>query len=138
MLEKKKNYGIELTIERFLNRGFYCMLSNSLFLSKFKGSDNIWYHTAIKSNFVINELAGKEIKITRKSVFGIDTKFTIRGGRRYTPFDIEASKVAGYVIYLENIAYSKQKNTYFCRDLKFSFALNIRKTTQRLYLGGKI
>jgi hypothetical protein len=130
---KGYNYGAELTLERFLHKGLYYLFTASVFQSKYKGSDNIWRNTAFNSNYVINALGGKEFKLNAKNAFGIDTKLTVTGGQRYTPFDIAASKNAGYVIYKENEAYSKQNDTYVRWDLKFSFIRNGKKVTQKLY-----
>jgi hypothetical protein len=131
---KGYNYGFELTLERFLHEGFYWLFTTSVFQSKYKGSDNIWRNTAFNSNFVINALGGKEFKLNPKTTFGIDSKLTVTGGQRYTPFDIAASKNAGYVMYKENEAYGEQNNTYMRWDLKFSYIRNLRKVTQKWYV----
>ncbi|MFT3679534.1 MAG: TonB-dependent receptor [Ferruginibacter sp.] len=131
---KGYNYGIEITAERFLHKGFYYLFTLSLFESKYKGSDNVWRNTAFNSNYVVNGLAGKEFKINSKTSFGIDTKLTVTGGQRYKPFDIDASKNAGYIIYKDNEAYSLQNYTYLRLDLKFSYIRNLRRVTQKWYI----
>jgi hypothetical protein len=83
---------------------------------------------------VVNALGGKEFKINSKTTFGIDSKITVTGGQRYTPFDIEASQNAGYVVYKEDEAYSEQNSTYFRLDLKFSYIRNLKKVTQKWYV----
>ena len=35
------NYGLELTVEKFLSRNYYVLLTGSLFDSKYKGYDGI-------------------------------------------------------------------------------------------------
>jgi hypothetical protein len=131
---KGYNYGVELTLERFLHRGLYYLFTASVFQSKYKGSDNIWRNTAFNSNYVVNALGGKEFKLNAKNAFGIDTRLTITGGQRYTPFDIAASKNAGYVIYKDNEAFSEQNDTYLRWDLKFSYIYNGKKMTHKLYI----
>ena len=128
------NYGIELTAERFLHRGLYYLLTVSLFESKYKGSDDIWRNTAFNSNYVVNALAGKEWKLNNKTTFGIDSKVTVTGGQRYTPFDVLASTAAGYIVYKEEEAYGLQNATYIRWDLKFSYIRNLRKVTQKWYI----
>ncbi len=66
---KGYNYGIELTAERFLNKGFYYLLTVSLFESKYKGSDNVWRNTAFNSNYVVNVLGGKGMEAEYKNNF---------------------------------------------------------------------
>ncbi|MGG9962954.1 TonB-dependent receptor [Ferruginibacter sp. SUN106] len=131
---KGYNYGIELTLEHFLHKGFYWLFTTSVFQSQYKGSDNVWRNTAFNSNFVINALGGKEFKLNNKTTFGIDSKITVTGGQRYTPFNITASQNAGYVIYKEDEAYSQQLNTYIRWDLKFSYIRNLKKVTQKWYV----
>ena len=131
---KGYNYGIELTAERFLHKGLYYLLTVSLFESKYKGSDEIWRNTAFNSNYVVNALTGKEWKLNAKTTFGIDTKVTVTGGQRYKPFDVLASKAAGYIVYKEEEAYSLQNATYIRWDLKFSYIRNLRKVTQKWYI----
>jgi hypothetical protein len=128
------NYGLELTLERFLHKGFYYLVTVSLFESKYKGSDNIWRNTVFNSNYVTNFLAGKEFKLSEKSSFGIDTKLALTGGQRYTPFDMAASAAAGYVIFKEDETYSMQNDPYLRWDLKFSYNRNGKKATQKWYV----
>ncbi len=131
---KGYNYGFELTLERFLHKGLYYLFTTSLFQSKYKGSDEVWRNTAFNTNYVVNALGGKEFKLNEKTTFGIDTKITVTGGQRYTPFDIPASQAAGYVIYKENLAYSEQQTAYIRWDLKFSYTRNLKKVTQKWYI----
>ncbi len=131
---KGSNYGIEFTLEKFLNKGFYYLVTGSLFESKYKGSDQVLRNTAFNNNYVFNLLGGKEWKLSKLNSFGIDTKFAIAGGQRYTPFDIPASQAAGFVIYQEDKAFSLQNDTYLRWDLKFSFTRNGPKATQKWYI----
>jgi hypothetical protein len=105
-----------------------------MFQSKYKGSDNVWRNTAFNSNVAMNILGGKEFRLNKKSSFGIDTKLAVAGGQRYTPFDLAASNTAGYVQFKENEAYSLQNDPYMRWDLKFSYARNGKKTTQKWYI----
>lgn len=131
---KGYNYGIEFTLERFLHKGFYYLLTTSLFQSKYKGSDNVWRNTSFNSNYVVNALTGKEFRVNSKTTFGMDTKLTFTGGQRYTPFDIAASQTAGYIIYKEQEAYGDRNQQYFRWDVKFSYIRNLKKITQKWYV----
>lgn len=131
---KGYNYGVEMTLERFLHRGFYYLVTVSLFRSQYKGSDNIWRNTAFNSSYVNNMLAGKEFRLGKKSSFSVDTKIVLSGGQRYTPFNIPASQAAGYVIFRDEEAYSLRNNAYWRWDLKFSYARNGKKTTQKWFI----
>ena len=63
-----KNYGIELTIEKFLSRGFYVLFTASVFDSKYQGYDQVWRNTAFNGNYVYNTLAGYERKLGKNDL----------------------------------------------------------------------
>ena len=86
-----RNYGLEITFEKFLSKGYYYLITGSLFDSKYKGSDGIERNTAFNGNYVFNALAGKELSIKEKSMLTVDLKVTWAGGTRYIPLDIEKS-----------------------------------------------
>ncbi len=123
------NTGIELTIEKFFSRGYYGLLTASLFDSKYEGSDGIERNTAFNNNYVVNLLAGKEWKIgkAKRNTFSVDTKLTTAGGRFYTPTDLVASREAMREISDESRAFSLRQSPYFRWDLKFGFQLNSAK-----------
>ena len=131
---KGRNYGLEVTLERFLHRRFYYLVTASLFDSKYKGSDNIWRNTTFNSNFVTNILGGREFRLSDKNSFSIDTKFAYSLGQRYTPFDTAASRTLRKVFFVEDQAYSLRNEPYWRWDLKFSYARNGRKVTQKFYV----
>jgi hypothetical protein len=131
---KGYNYGAEVTLERFLDKGFYYLVTASVFQSKYKGSDNIWRNTAFNSNYTFNFLLGKEFSLSKNSSFGIDSKLAYAGGQRYTAFDIPASASAGYVIFRENEAYALQNDPYLRWDFKISYARNGKRATQKWYV----
>ncbi len=131
---KGYNYGVEMTLERFLQKGFYYLFTVSLFKSQYKGSDDIWRNTAFNSSYVNNILAGKEFRLNTKSSFSLDTRIVLSGGQRYTPFNIPASQAAGYVVFKDEEAYSLRNNAYWRWDLKFSYARNGKKTTQKWFV----
>ena len=123
------NYGIELTVEKFFSKGYYGLLTASVFESKYKGSDGIERNTAFNNNYVLNILGGKEFKIgsDKRNALSFDFKLTTAGGRYYTPIDEEASKIAGEEVLIEELAFSEQYDPYFKLDVKFGFHLNSKK-----------
>jgi hypothetical protein len=124
------NYGAEITLERFLDRGFYYLLTTSLFNSKYTGSDGIERNTAFNGNFIINALAGKEFKIGKMASFGLDLRVTYAGGKRYTPINLDASILAGAQILDAEEIYESQLDNYFRTDFKLTFKLNGKKINQ--------
>ncbi len=122
------NMGVELTLEKFFSKGYYGLMTASIYDSKYKGSDGIERSTAFNNQYVFNILAGKEFKWgkDKRHAFTLDTKLTNAGGRYYTPVDLDASQLAGQEI-LINDAYSEQYSPYFRWDVKFGVKLNSAK-----------
>ena len=133
-----RNYGVELTVEKFFSKGYYGLLTTSVFESKYKGSDGIERNTAFNNNFVFNFLAGKEIKIgkDKRNALTFDMKVTSAGGRYYTPVDLEASMLAGEEVLEEDLAYSEKYSNYFRLDAKIGFQLNSKnkKFSQQFFI----
>lgn len=132
------NYGFELTLEKFFSKGYYGMLTGSVYESKYTGSNAIEYNTAFNGNYVYNVLAGKEIKTgkTKRNALSFDLKFTQAGGRYYTPVDQQASQATGQEV-LKGDAYAfSEKHPDFLRlDLKAGFTINStsRKLSQSIF-----
>ena len=130
-----RNYGVELTLERAYQRGFYFLTTVSLFNSNYQGSDGIWRNTAFNGHYVVNLLAGRSFRIgNRDNTFSVDWKLTTAGGRYETPIDYARSVRAGRAIYQDEAAYSEQLRAYFRTDLKFSYRINRRRLTHEISL----
>jgi len=126
-----KNYGIDITFERYFNNGFYYLATGSIFDSKFKTLSGKEYQTKYASNYSLNILGGKEIKVgkTKQNIFGFNGKIKYAGGNRYTPVDLEASILAGKKRVKPNSAYTAQIRDYFRIDLGLSYKINGKKST---------
>ena len=131
-----RNYGVELTLEKFYSDGYYFLATGSLFDSKYQGSDGMWRNTAFNGHYVVNALAGKEIKVGRgqRNSLNLDWKMTVAGGRYVTPIDLERSRLAGQAVYREQQAFSRQLDDYFRTDLKIAYRRNQGKTTHEFSL----
>jgi hypothetical protein len=133
-----KNYGAELTVEKFFSRGYYVLVTGSVFDSKYKGSDGVERNTAFNNKYTFNFLAGKEVKIgkDKRNALTFDTKFTTAGGRYYTPIDLAASIAEGKQVLQEDKAYSERIDPYLRWDVKLGYRLNSkkRKLSQQFFL----
>ncbi|TAE60978.1 MAG: TonB-dependent receptor, partial [Bacteroidetes bacterium] len=124
-----RNYGVELTVEKFFSKGYYYLLTASFFDSRYTGSDGVERNSAFNSKRILNVLGGKEFKLGRNSL-SIDAKMTWAGNRRYTPIDLAASRLAGTTVRIESQAYSEQFPDYFRADIKTTFRMNGKRITQ--------
>jgi len=130
-----RNYGVELTVEKYFSNGYYGLLTGSLFQSKYTGSDGIERNSAFNNEYVYNVLAGKEWNITRRSKLTFDMKFTHAGGRYYTPIDLEASRLVQSEILDESAAFTERYPAYMRLDLKIGVKLNsTKKFSQQFFL----
>jgi len=129
-----QNYGIEFTLEKFLSKGYYFLMTTSLFDSKYKGYDGIERNTAFNGNYVMNLLGGYEKKVGKSSVLTFDLKTVWAGGRRYVPFDIEQSCLNKTAKYDWSQAYKKRYNDYFRTDFRIGYKLNRKKVTHEVGL----
>lgn len=130
------NYGVELTIEHFLNRGFYFLLTTSLFDSKYKGSDKIEHNTAFNNNIIVNGLIGKEFTFSSKSgkstkSLSVDIKTTCAGGKRATEWQAVLLPTNEYKqVYNDSKAFDLKLKDYYRTDFRMAFKLNKFGITQ--------
>ncbi|MEZ4827219.1 MAG: TonB-dependent receptor [Bacteroidia bacterium] len=124
-----RNYGLELTAEKFFSKGYYFLFTASLFDSRYKGSDGIERNTAFNGNYIFNLLGGKEFKLGRNSL-SIDGKITTAGGKRYSAIDMESSKAAGETVRNTENPWTEQYPAYVRADIKTTFRLNGKKFMQ--------
>ncbi len=129
---KGQNYGLELTLEKFYSRGYYYLVTASLYESYYYGYDNVMRNTAFNGNYVLNVLGGKEFKIGKRHTFAIDAKFTLAGGKRYTPIDIPHSNALDEEVRDYTQAYLYQYPAYFRMDVRPSYRYNMKKMTLEL------
>ena len=125
-----ENYGLELTVEKFLSKGFYVLFTTSLFDSKYRGSDGILRNTAFNGNYVFNLLGGYERKLGKKTYLTVDVKGVLAGGRRYIPIDVEASLEQGIEVRDWSRAYEDRYDDYFRTDLRIGIKRNNRRFSQ--------
>ena len=129
-----RNYGLEITVEKFFSQGYYGLFTSSLFESKYTGSDGIERNSAFNNKYIFNLLGGKEWKMGNNNSFSFDFKITNSGGRYYTPIDLEASKIARTEIERDDLAFSSRYSPYFRFDVKFGFQINKSKYSQQFYI----
>lgn len=132
-----RNYGLELTLEKFLSNNFYYLLSSSLYQSEYKAANGQWYNTRFNTNYATTFTAGKEWQLSEKrkrKVLGVNTKIMYVGGLRYTPIDRIASVEKGEAVLINAQPFSQQNPDYFRIDLRVSLKRNYSKTTTTLSL----
>lgn len=146
-----RNYGMELTYERFLHKNLYYILSSSLYNSEYKAANDSWYNTRFNTNYAVTFTAGKEWTLSEKRksrVIGFNIKSIYVGGYRYTPIDLPASMAAGKAKYVTEKTFESKNPDYYRLDIRISvkrnykhvtstLALDIQNTTNRKNVGGQ-
>ncbi len=123
------NYGLELTVEKFFSNQYYFLLTGSLFESTYTGFDEVERNTVFNGNYIGNVLGGREFKLG-KNTLSLDGKCTYAGGRRYTPIDLEASRISGTTEFDNSQAYAFRYPDYLRIDVKATFRLNGKRFLQ--------
>jgi len=125
-----RNYGVELTFEKFLSKGWYFLFTTSLFDSKYRGYDKVLRNTAFNGNYVFNLLGGYEHRIGKNSMLTVDLKTVWAGGKRYLPIDLAESVSKMELTYDWSAAYQNKYSDYFRTDIRIGIKLNSRKFSQ--------
>jgi hypothetical protein len=125
---KGRNYGVEVTLERFLNKGFYYLLSGSLYNSQYQTLNNQWYNTRFNGNHVLTFTGGKEIALKgNKRLLGFNLKTLWYGGNRQTPVDREKSLLYKWQVNKDDQPFTERLPDYFRLDAKISYRINHAK-----------
>jgi len=131
---KGRNYGAELTIEKYLDKGFYFLVTSSVYQSFYTGSNGKEFSTAFNGNFTFNSLIGYEIKFKqsekRQCSMTFDAKYTLNGGKRYTEVLIPESNLYGVEIRDWENANAKHYPNYTRGDFRVAFKIVGKKVTQ--------
>jgi hypothetical protein len=127
-----KNYGVELTLERYLHNGLYYMSTVSLFRSLYTAMDGVERKSAFDNYYVANLIGGKEFKVgntAKHKVLFVNAKLAVIGGKRYSPINLEESINAGTEVIDEVNPFSKKGDDIFRTDFSIGLRRNRKRTT---------
>jgi hypothetical protein len=121
-----RNIGLDISLEQGLQRGFYWMLTASVFDARYQGGDGIWRDTRFNRNYLVNLLGGKEWQLGKKKrdLFGLNLRASYQGGDRYTPFNTALSQAAQDVVYDHTQPFSQQFPASFVLHASTSYRMN--------------
>jgi outer membrane receptor protein involved in Fe transport len=127
-----RNYGVELTLEKFFQKHFYFLVTASLYDSKYTPFDKIERRTRFAGNYAFNTLFGYEWKTGKRSLFSVNTKLAYIGGKREVPMNYVLSNPDNpdgggdwKLDYTQ--AYKKQLPAYFRLDLNVNMKTNYKR-----------
>lgn len=133
---KGRNYGVDLTLEKFFTRSYYFMLTGSAYRSLYTPVNGKEYSTRFDGRYTVHALGGKEFKVGRskKNILGINGKALLAGGNRYTPIDLEASIEQGQEVRQEDKPFSVKAGDYWRFDVGLSYKINRQRLTHTILL----
>lgn len=131
-----KNYGVELSLERFLHKGYYYLLTASLFNAKLKALNGVERNSRFNSKYMFNLLFGKEFKVgkDKRNIFSINTKLSYQGGQYFTPIDLKKSILEGTSVYNESKSFSERGENVFVLTNSLSYKINRKKAQHEFKL----
>jgi len=133
---KGRNYGLDVTLEQYMNHGFYFLITGSLFNSEYKTENSDWFNTRYNKNYLFNALAGKEFKTgsNQQNSFGVNLRISVQGGDRFSKIDDAASSAEQDVVYNETTPFTQQTTPSSVLHTTITYTWNRKKITQKLSL----
>ncbi len=137
-----KNYGIEVSVERFFTDNYYFLVNASLYESKYKALDGIERNTQYNGNYLVNVLCGKEFMNMGKKqnrTLSLNAKVFFGGGRKVLSLLRDAQ--GNLAVDPANNRYWDYKNAYknkiedtYQVTLSASYKINRPKATHEIFV----
>jgi len=137
-----KNYGVELTVERFFNKNFYYLVNASVYNSTYKALDGIERNTRFNGNYLVNVLFGKDFpklgKAQNKTI-SFNSRAFFGGGKKIIPLLRAADgnlavDPANNRFYDYSKAYENDIQDIYQITMSFSYKINKPKATHEIFL----
>lgn len=129
-----RNYGIDMSIERPFNNGYYILATGSVFRSLYTNYKGEEYNTLFNRGYQLNVLGGKEFKLnnTGKTLLGINGKFLYSGGLRESVIDVPTSMAQRKTVYYTGQYYTIQGTPYQRVDGSMYIKFNRKRATHSI------
>lgn len=130
-----RNYGVEVTLERFLHKHYYFLLTTTLYDSKYLASNGKWYNTPFNGNYILNLATGVELGVGKKeNTFSVDMRVIQAGNKRILPVDVDASRKSDQVVIAEDGFYKEKLKDYRRVDVKVGYRLNRLRSSHTFFI----
>jgi hypothetical protein len=131
-----KNYGIELSLEKSLSKGYYFIVTTSAFDSKFKALSGQEFNTTFNSRFATNLVAGKEWAVSKdkKNLFGLNAKLIYAGGRKYSPVNLSESLRLDEQVIDQSKVNTLTADPYIRVDFSASYRINGKRAAHYILM----
>ena len=127
-----RNYGLELTLERFFSGGYYFLVTGSLFDAKYRTLDETWRNTSFNGRYAANGLFAKEWIFKEKNSLNLGVKTTFVGGGWYGEVDETESRIQQQVVYTDASVNTLRFAPYMRQDIRLAYKINSKRLTHEL------
>jgi outer membrane receptor protein involved in Fe transport len=126
---KGRNYGLDLTFERYYTKSYYFMITGSLYDSRFTPADGKTYNTTFNGNYIFNALTGREwiFGAKKNTTVGVNFRFLYRGGMRYQGVNLDSSNMVGHAVYYADQNYTLITPDVYNIDVGVNYKRNRKK-----------
>lgn len=144
-----RNYGLELTLEKFFSNQYYFLATTSLYESLYTIPGFEERNSIFNGKHIYNFIGGKEYSVgkNKQNIIGVNVRLIWRGGFRTIPVDIEESLVKDQEVLDYSRAFETKASDYIRLDFGLSYrknkpdwswviSLNLQNATNRLNVGG--
>ncbi len=137
-----KNYGVELTMERFFSNNYYYLINASLFNSTYKTLEGVERNTLYNNKYLVNVLFGKEFANRGKKknqTLNLNARVFLGGGQHYIPLLRDAQgnlavDPAGNKFLDYSKAYDNKFEDFYKINLSAGYKWNKQKVTHELFV----
>ncbi|MEM7656923.1 MAG: carboxypeptidase regulatory-like domain-containing protein, partial [Bacteroidota bacterium] len=120
-----ENYGLEVTVEKYLDKRYYFLASGSLYESTYTAADGEKRDTRYNGQYGFSFTGGREFERTNKKgkqkLWGVNLRVIYQGGMRAMPIDLEASREIQQTIFDTSNGFTERLPDYFRTDLRVTF-----------------
>lgn len=129
---KGRNYGVEVTFEKFLSDGYFFLTTASIYNAKFKALSNVWHNTRYNSQYSVNLVGGKEFQLgnlDKQKTLNIGLETAFGGGARTTEIDLQSSINQGETVYFSDQPFARQLPDFVRIDFQVALKTNKKGLT---------
>ncbi|MCG8476672.1 MAG: TonB-dependent receptor [Cytophagales bacterium] len=124
------NKGVDLTLERSMNNGWYYLLSCSLYDSEYTDAQGKIHNTLFDRRFMSTLTFGKEFVVKGKNLLGFNANVSYLGGIRRTPYLEQESLAAKKVILDETRLYEEQADPELWVNFGVTYKINKKNSVR--------
>ena len=121
-----RNYGVELTFEKFFERNWYFLMTAALYDAWYTGYDGVERRGKFAGNYSFNLVAGYEWLLKKDRLLSVNVKTIYSGANRFTPVSVSGSPFDEPVFDWTR-AYAQRLPDYFRFDLNVNMKRNYKQ-----------